>query len=61
MAAISPGVMPEVQAVLGDSGFYSAAAVQAVEPKPDGTATGVTVYAAVEKHSHHKTPPFLSS
>ena len=55
VAAISPVVMPEVQAVLVDSGFYSAAAVQAVEQKPDGTATGVTVYAAVEKHSHHKT------
>jgi hypothetical protein len=55
VAAISPVVMPEMQAVLVDSGFYSAAAVQAVERKPDGTATGVTVYAAVEKHSHHKT------
>ena len=55
VAAISPVVMPEVQAVLVDSGFYSAAAVRAVEQKPDGTATGVTVYAAVEKHSHHKT------
>ena len=27
----------------------------AVEQKADGTASGVTVYAAVEKHSHHKT------
>jgi transposase len=55
VAAISPVVAPEVTAVVVDSGFYSAAAVQAVEQKPDGTATGVTVYAAVEKHSHHKT------
>ncbi len=29
--------------------------VAAVEQKPDGTPSGVTVYAAVEKHSHHKT------
>jgi hypothetical protein len=61
VAAISPVVMPEVQAVLVDSGFYSAAAVRAVEQKPDGTATGVTVYAAVEKHSHHKTVADLLS
>ena len=55
VAAISPVVMEEVQAVLADSGFYSEAAVQAVEEKPEGTPTGITVYAAVEKTSHHKT------
>ncbi len=55
VAAISPVVVAEVSAVLVDSGFYSAAAVAAVEQKPDGTASGLTVYAAVEKHSHHKT------
>lgn len=55
VAAISPVVAEEVSAVLADSGFYSEAAVQAVEQKADGTASGVTVYAAVEKHSHHKT------
>lgn len=55
VAAISPVVVPEVQAVLVDSGFYSEAAVQAVEQKPEGMPSGVTVYAAVEKHSHHKT------
>jgi hypothetical protein len=55
VAAISPGVAPEVQAILADSGFYSEAAVQAVEQKADGTATGMTVYAAVEKTGHHKT------
>ena len=54
-AAISPVVVEEVRAVLVDSGFYSAAAVQAVEEKPEGTPTGLTVYAAVEKLSHHKT------
>lgn len=43
VAAISPGVAEAVKAVLVDSGFYSEAAVPAVEHKPDGTATGVTV------------------
>jgi len=55
VAAINPVVAAEVKNVLVDSGFYSAAAVAAVEQKPDGTPSGVTVYAAVEKHSHHKT------
>ena len=55
VAAISPVVAGEVHVVLADSGFYSAAAVQAVEQKPDGTASGLTVYAAVAKQSHHKT------
>lgn len=55
VAAISPVVAAEVRAVLVDSGFYSAAAVAAVEQKADGTASGMTVYAAVEKTSHHKT------
>ena len=55
VAAISPVVMEEVKVVLTDSGFYSEAAVQAVETKADGTPTGVTVYAAVEKLSHYKT------
>jgi transposase len=55
VAAISAVVAPEVKAVLADSGFYSEAAVRAVEQKPDGTSTGMRVYAAVEKHSHHKS------
>ena len=55
VAAISPVVVAEVKVVLADSGFYSEAAVQTVEQKADGTASGVLVYAAVEKHSHHKT------
>lgn len=55
VAAISPVVAAQVQAVLVDSGFYSEAAVAAVEQKPDGTASGRTVYAAVEKHSHHRS------
>ena len=53
--SISPVVIAEVTAVLADSGFYSEAAVQAVEHKSDGTASGLTVYAAVEKGSHHKS------
>jgi len=55
VAAISPVVGAEVKAILADSGFYSEAAVEAVEAKPEGTSPGVTVYAAVEKLSHHKT------
>jgi transposase len=55
VAAISPVVAAEVAAVLVDSGFYSEAAVQAVEQKADGAATGITVYAAMEKTDHHKT------
>ena len=55
VAAISPVVAGEVKAVLTDNGFYSEAAVGTVEQKPDGAPSGITVYAAVEKHSHHKT------
>ena len=55
VAAISPVVAPQVKTILTDSGFYSEAAVKAVEQNPDGTPTGVTVYAAVEKSDHHKT------
>jgi len=54
-AAISPVVAAEVSAVLVDSGFYSEETVQAIEQTPDGTPTGMTVYAAVGKSSHHKT------
>jgi transposase len=55
VAAICPVVAPEVKTILTDSGFYSDAAVQAVEQNPDGSPTGVTVFAAVEKTDHHKT------
>ena len=55
VAAISPVVAGDLHAVLVDSGFYSAAAVQAVEQKSDGTPSGLTVYAAVGKQSHHQT------
>jgi transposase len=53
--AISPVVSAEVKAVLADSGFYSEAMVQAVEQKSDGTTSGLTVYAAVDKQSHHQS------
>jgi hypothetical protein len=55
VAAISPVVARQVGTILVDSGFYSEAAVRAVEQHPDGTATGRTVLAAVEKLSHHRT------
>ena len=55
VAAISPVVAAEVKSVLVDSGFYSEAAAVAVEQNPDGTPSGVTVYAAVEKTSPHQT------
>ena len=55
VAAISPVVAGDIHAVLVDSGFYSAAAVQAVEQKPDGTPRGLTVYAAVAKQTHHQS------
>jgi transposase len=53
--AISPVVKDEVKAVLADSGFYSEAMVRTVEQQSDGTASGLTVYAAVDKQSHHKS------
>jgi hypothetical protein len=55
VAAISPVVQAEVKNILVDSGFYSAAAVAAVEQNPAGAPSGMTVYSAVEKTSHHKT------
>ena len=44
-----------VASVLADSGFYSEAAVRAVEQTPAGQPTGTTVYAALEKKEHHRT------
>jgi len=43
-----------VEAVLVDSGFYSEKAVDEVERFQEGKAA-ITVYAAVEKQSHHRT------
>lgn len=53
LAAIPKEVGP-VAAVLADNGFYSAAAVQKVEQTAAGAATGTTVYAALDKTSHHR-------
>jgi transposase len=55
VAAISSVVKAEVKVVLADSGFYSEVMVRDVEQKSDGTESGLTVYAAVEKQSHHKS------
>jgi transposase len=54
LAAI-PTAAGAVAAALVDSGFFSAAAVQAVEQTAAGQATGTTVYAAVEKTGHHRS------
>src|SRR5271157_3463669 len=54
VAAVAAPVA-SVAAVLTDSGFYSEAAVQAVEQNAAGQPTGTTVYAAVEKKEHHRT------
>jgi hypothetical protein len=52
-AVVAP--VASIAAVLTDSGFYSEAAVRAVEQTPAGQPTGTTVYAAVEKKEHHRT------
>jgi transposase len=50
-----PSCVGTVEAVLADSGFYSEAAVQAVEKSSAGDPSGTTVYAALEKTSHHRS------
>jgi transposase len=52
-AAVPPEIKPEVNAILADNGFYSEAAVKALEEPLDQTAHAVTVYAAVERSAHH--------
>ena len=54
VAAIARPV-ESVATVLTDSGFYSEAAVVAVEQNAAGQPTGTTVYAALEKKEHHRT------
>jgi hypothetical protein len=54
VAAIGAPVQ-SVAVVLADSGFYSEAAVQAVEQNAQGQPTGTTVYAALEKKEHHRS------
>ncbi len=50
-----PAAVGPVTAVLADNGFYSEAAVQKIEQTIDGTATGTTVYAALDKTAHHRS------
>lgn len=50
-----PTVAGSVAEVLVDTGFYSQAAVNAVEQTPEGQPSGTTVYAAMEKKSHHRS------
>jgi transposase len=54
VGAIAPEV-GRVAAVLTDSGFYSEAAVKQLEQAADGTPTGIMVYAALDRHSHHRS------
>jgi len=54
LAAIPVSAGP-VAAVLVDSGFFSAAAVEQVERTASAAPTGTLVYAAVEKTGHHRS------
>ena len=54
-----PSSIGAVEAVLADSGFDSEAAVQAVEKTSAGDPSGTTVYAVLEKTSHHRSVPDL--
>jgi transposase len=54
LAAI-PAEAGPVRVALVDSGFFSEKAVRQIEQTPTGTATGTTVYAAVEKTGHHRS------
>ena len=44
-----------VAAVLTDSGFFSEAAVKQIEQTPKGMPSGTTVYAPLDKTSHHRS------
>ena len=44
-----------VEEVLVDSGFYNESAVRAVEQTGAGQPSGTTVYAAMERKSHHRS------
>jgi len=50
-----PALVGAVEAVLVDNGFYSEAAVEQGEQTELGQPTGTTVYAALEKTSHHRS------
>jgi hypothetical protein len=53
LAAVSP-VIESLEAVLVDSGYYSAAAVAAVE-QPSGATAGPLIYAATGRKAHGRT------
>ncbi len=53
LATVSP-VIESLEAVLVDSGYYSAAAVAAVE-QPSGATAGPMIYAATGRKSHGRT------
>jgi hypothetical protein len=53
LAAVSP-VIESLEAVLVDSGYYSAAAVAAVE-QPSGSTTGPVISAATARKFHGRT------
>lgn len=50
-----PSEAGSVQAVLIDSGFFSEKAVRGVEQTSAGQPSGTTVYAAMERKSHHRS------
>ena len=50
-----PAEAGSVEAVLIDSGFYSESAVRTVEQTAEGQSSGITVYAAMERKSHHRS------
>lgn len=54
VAAI-PSEAGGVAAVLTDSGFFCEAAVKQIEQTREGTPTGTTVYAPLDKTSHHRS------
>lgn len=50
-----PTAAGPIAAALVDSGFFSTAAVRQIEQTAAGQPSGTTVYAAVEKTSHHRS------
>lgn len=54
LAAVAPATGP-VASVLADNGFFSEAAVKQIETTAAGTPTGTTVYAPLDKTSHHRS------
>ena len=50
-----PTACGSIGGVLTDSGFFSEAAVQRIEQTPEGTPSGTTVYAPLDKTSHHRS------